>query len=104
MHRFMLFLGMGTALIAANACAPPILGPVAAAAARNDADAVRRLLAEGRSADERDDAYGFTALMEAARANAVEAMAVLLDAGANPNARDTRNRWTPLLHAIHKQQ
>src|SRR5205814_2473865 len=31
-------------------------------------------------------------------------MTVLLDAGANPNAHDANNRWTPLLHAIHKQR
>ena len=31
-------------------------------------------------------------------------MTVLLDAGADPNARDARHRWTPLLHTIHRQQ
>jgi Ankyrin repeats (many copies) len=39
--------------------------------------------------------------MWAARAGAIEAMTALLDAGADANARDRRNHWTPLLHAIH---
>ena len=74
-RRAMLFLGMGASLIASHACA----------------------------ADERDQ-DGLTPLMWAARFGAVDAMAVLLDAGADPNGRDARNRWTPLLHAIHRQQ
>ena len=104
MHRFALFLGMGTALVAANACGRGAVGPVAAAATRDDTDEVRRLIREGHPADERDPRFGITALMDAARVGAVNAMAVLLDAGANPNARDDNTRWTPLLHAIHKQQ
>jgi ankyrin repeat protein len=40
--------------------------------------------------------------MWAARAGALDAMAALIDAGADVNARDdANNRWTPLLHAIH---
>jgi ankyrin repeat protein len=30
-------------------------------------------------------------------------MAILLDAGADLNARDTHNRWTALMHAVHKR-
>jgi uncharacterized protein len=101
MRRFMLVLGMGYSMIAA-ACGPTPSQPLAAAAAANAADAVRRLLAQGRSADDADDSH-LTPLMWAARYDAVAAMTVLLDAGANPNARDGRNRWTPLLHAIHRQ-
>jgi hypothetical protein len=103
MRRFMLALGMGYSMIASAACGPSPSQPLAAAAVANAADAVRRLLAQGRSADDSDESQ-LTALMWAARFDAVDAMAVLLDAGANPNARDTRNRWTPLLHAIHRQQ
>lgn len=103
MHRFMLFLGLGTALIAAGACAEPPPTPLGAAALENDADAIRRLLADGHAPDEAGE-YGITPLMWAARAGAVRAMTALLDAGADVNARDTNNRWTPLLHAIHKQR
>src|SRR5438034_1745148 len=41
--------------------------------------------------------------MWAARSDAIEAMTALLDGGADPNARDLRNGWTPLLHAIHRR-
>ena len=103
MHRFMLFVGMGTALIASNACVARALRPLAAAAASNDGTAVRRLLSEGIAADDHDES-GWTALMWAARTGAIDAASALLDAGANPNAHEMNNRWTPLLHAIHKQR
>jgi ankyrin repeat protein len=103
MHRFMLLVGMGYALLAAPGCADAPMVPLALVAARNAVDTVRQLLAEGHQPDERD-ADGLTPLMWAARNGAVEAMTALLDAGADPNARDTRNGWTPLLHAIHTQR
>ncbi len=56
LHRFMLLVGMGMGVIASNACAAGPNLPLA-----------------------------------------------LLDAGADPDARDNRNGWTPLMHAIHKQ-
>src|SRR5580700_11350939 len=103
MHRVMLLLGMATALLATAACANGPSLPLAIVAARNAADTLRRLLAESAVPDERDD-QGLTALMWAARSGAVDAMTVLLDAGADPNARDRSNGWTPLLHAVHKRQ
>ena len=103
MRRFMLLAGLGIALAAADACAagPPLL--LAVAAARNAADTVRQLLENGHAVDQRDR-RGMTALMAAARTGATDAMAALLDAGADPNARDDANGWTPLMHAIHKRQ
>lgn len=99
---FLLFVGMALALAATDACGgPPLL--LAFAAARNAADTVRQLLDEGYAVDERDG-RGLTALMSAARAGATEAMAALLDAGANPNLHDHANGWTALMHAIHKRQ
>ena len=75
--------------------------PLGAAAAADRVDEVRRMLAGGESVDQYGPG-GTTALIDAARSNAVGAMAVLLDAGADPNRRDTRStRWTPLIHAIH---
>ena len=72
-----------------------------AAAAANRPDEVRRLLASGESVDQYGPG-GTTPLIDAARANAVDPMAVLLDAGADPNRRDARStRWTALMHAIH---
>ena len=91
-----------TGLVAADACSagPPVL--LALVAARNAAATVRQLIEEGHEVDGRD-ARGATPLMAAARTSAVEAMIALLDAGADPNARDGFNHWTPLMHAIHKQ-
>ena len=101
MRRFMLAVGMGYALIAANACRAHPGTPLTAAAAANDADAVRRLLATGHRPDEGGDAW--TALVWAARENAIAAMTALLDGGADVDRRDRNNQWTPLLHAIHRQ-
>ena len=95
----MLLLGMGTALLAGGACHAVPGTPLTAAAAANDVLAIRRLLARGHAADESGDAW--TALMWAARHDAVDAMAALLDAGASVDARDRRNGWTALQHAIH---
>jgi len=42
--------------------------------------------------------------MIAARRGALAAMNALFDAGADPNRRDRRFDWTPLMHAVHKGQ
>lgn len=47
---------------------------------------------------------GVTPLMAAARTGNLADMRRLLDAGADPNARDITNGWTALFHAIHKNQ
>jgi ankyrin repeat protein len=101
MHRLMLHLGIGMSMVAASCNAEPTL-PLAAAAARNAADLVRTLL-KSHDPDQRE-AGGLTPLMWAARAGAVDAMKILLDSGADPDARDLVTAWTPLLHAIHKRQ
>jgi ankyrin repeat protein len=103
MRPFMLLVGMGTSLLASAACGAPPQGPLASAAVTNAAEAVRRLLAAGHSPDESGE-DGITPLMWAARYGAVQSMTVLLDAGADANARDNNNHWTPLLHAIHTQR
>jgi ankyrin repeat protein len=101
MSRFMLLVGMGTALIAAGGCQEKPGTPLAAAAARNDVEELRRLLTAGHVADDPDDAL--TPLIWAARAGAIEAMTTLLDAGADVDARGrSTSQWTPLQHAIHR--
>jgi ankyrin repeat protein len=91
---------LATSMVGCLGAAP---SPLGAAAAANRVDEVRRLLAGGESAD-RFGPGGTTPLIDAARTNALAAMAVLLDAGADPNRRDARStRWTPLMHAIHTQ-
>jgi ankyrin repeat protein len=47
----------------------------------------------------------FTALADAAREGDVDTMQRILATGVSPNVTDTEgNQWTPLLHAIHKNQ
>src|SRR5207245_4755765 len=62
-----------------------------------------RLRTGGHKRDQ-PDGGATTALIWPARSGAVEAMTALIDAGANVNHRDSRHRWTVLLHAIHTQQ
>jgi hypothetical protein len=102
MPRFTLLFGAALAAIAGGCAAAPE-APLAIVAARNAVDLVQRLLLERHDPNEHD-AAGLTPLMWAARAGAADAMTALLDGGADPNARDRRNGWTALFHAIHKQQ
>ena len=105
MHRLMLLLGLGAALLAAGACAQGPDTPLTQAAARNDVAALRRLLDGGHSADEGGDSW--TPLIWAARSGSVDAMNVLLDAGADVDRPGpTGDDWdaTPLQHAILGRQ
>ena len=101
MRHLMLLLGMGSALLATAVCRAIPSTPLSTAAAANDADAVRRLIADGHRPD---DDSPWTALMWAARRGSVEAITVLLDAGAAIDRHDGRNGWTALQHAIHTRQ
>lgn len=67
------------------------------AAAHNDADTLRRLIATGVSVDAKDG-DGRTALLAATHSNAIEAAQVLIEAGANVNAKD-RIEDSPYLYA-----
>ncbi len=76
--------------------------PLTIAAAEDRADDVRALLLRGIAVDA-TDRYGWTALMWAARTGSLETMKVLIDGGADVDARDHWiNGWTPMMHAIHK--
>jgi ankyrin repeat protein len=99
MHRALLLIGMGTALVSA-ACRPKPVDGLSRAAAENDIAGIRRLLAAGHPPDE-PASPDVTPLMWAARFGALDAMTALLDAGADLSARGGANRWTPLQHAIH---
>jgi ankyrin repeat protein len=105
MHRFMLLLWLGAALLAASACAQRPETPLTQAAARNDVAALRQLLANGHKADEGGDAW--TALIWASRSGSIEAINLLLDSGADVNLPgSTGDNWdaTPLQHAILQRQ
>ena len=101
-ERCAALLGMGAAILAAG-CADTPGTPLAVAAARNNADEIRRLLAEGQTPNERAGAW--TPLIWAARSGALSAVATLLDAGAEIDRPDrASSQWTPLQHAIHRQE
>src|SRR5580765_4055451 len=104
-HRFMLLLGLGAALLGASACAQRPETPLTQAAARNDVAALRQLLAGGHTADEGGDSW--TALIWASRSGSIEAINLLLDSGADVNRPgSTGDDWdaTPLQHAILQRQ
>ena len=105
MHRFMILPGLGAALLAAGACAQRPGTPLAQAALRNDVAALRQLLDDGHEADERGDSW--TPLIWASRSGSLEAINLLLDAGADVNLPgSTGDNWdaTPLQHAILQRQ
>jgi ankyrin repeat protein len=98
-------LALVAALLASGACAHGPDTPLSQAAARNDVTALRRLLDQGQQADEAGDSW--TALIWAARSGSVDAINVLLDAGADVNlAKSSGDDWdaTPLQHAILARQ
>jgi ankyrin repeat protein len=105
MHRFMILLGLGAALLAAGACVPRPQTPLTQAASRNDAAAVRRLLDDGHKPDEGGDSW--TALIWASRTGSLDVIKLLLDSGADMNLPGpTGDNWdaTPLQHAILERQ
>jgi len=105
MHRFPILLGLGAALLFAGACAQRPETPLTQAAARNDVVALRQLLHDGHTADEGGDAW--TALIWASRSGSLDAITLLLDAGADVNRPGpTGDDWdaTPLQHAILQRQ
>lgn len=99
-HTSLLPIALGSVLVLA-ACRLEPSTPLTSAAHRGDAAQVKALLAT-TSADTAADAW--TPLIWAARAGRVEVMTLLLDAGADPNRRDSRHGWTPLMHAQHVKQ
>lgn len=105
MQRVTLLLALGAALLAAGACAQRPETLLTQAAVRNDAATLRQLLGDGHRADEGDDSW--TALIWASRSGSIEAINLLLDAGADVNRPgSTGDNWdaTPLQHAILQRQ
>jgi hypothetical protein len=83
--------------------------PLAAPAARRDARELRTLLVSAAPSGSRSLQSGWSArfppLHVAARTGDAQAVQVLLDGGAGIEELDSGpNGWTPLLHAIHKDQ
>jgi ankyrin repeat protein len=74
------------------------LPPLAKAAAEGDVEKMRELIANGADVDE-NIRYGITALMLSAELHNVDAVKVLLDAGADVNRQDNDVRETALIIA-----
>jgi hypothetical protein len=71
---------------------------LARAAVEGDVEAVKRLAIPAGKQEIQD------ALIAASRAGAPAAIPALVAAGADPNGRSGVNHWSPLQHAIHKNQ
>ena len=105
MFRFLLLVGIAAVVPATGGCSQRPATPLTQAAVRNDAAALRQLLDNGHKADEGGDSW--TALIWASRSGSVDAINVLLDAGADVNLPgSTGDNWdaTPLQHAILERQ
>ncbi len=100
-YRHLLLPASITTVLLLTACRAAPSTPLESAAFRGDVAAVKALL-ETQSADTAADSW--TPLIWAARAGRVDVMTLLLDAGADPNRRDSRHGWTPLMHAQHVKQ
>lgn len=85
------------------ACAHRPAPSIFLAAERGDVATLRTLLLGGAGPNQRD-ARGLTALILAARAGSVASVRLLLTYRADPNLRGGVNNWTPLMHAVHKDQ
>jgi ankyrin repeat protein len=84
-------------------CGPDPHEPMAVAAGEGNLPKVQQLLAQGGKPDVTDT--GITPLMTASRRGDLATMTALIDAGADLNRQDRWvNGWTPMLHALHKQQ
>jgi len=77
--------------------------PLGRAAGKGDLAAMTTLLDHGADANA-TGAYGMTPLASAARKGQVAAIDLLLARGADPHRGCGVNGWTPLLHALHKNQ
>lgn len=77
--------------------------PLGRAAGGGDLAAMTAILDEGADPNA-IGAHGMTPLAAAARNGRVEAIELLLARGADPHRGCGVNGWTPLLHALHKDQ
>jgi len=77
--------------------------PLGRAAAQGDLGAMTALLDQGADPNALGG-HGLTPLASAARSGRVDAIELLLGRGADPHRGCGVNGWTPLLHALHKNQ
>jgi hypothetical protein len=77
--------------------------PLTRAAAEGDVAGLRAALAGGATVNGRESG-GLAPIHWAARRGQVDALAALIGAGADLNLEGGGNGWTPLQHAVHKNQ
>ncbi len=77
--------------------------PLGRAASAGDTGTMTALLDQGADPNA-PGAHGITPLATAARTGRLEAIELLLAHGADPHKGSGVNGWTPLLHALHKNQ
>lgn len=103
MQRFILGLGLGTALLAAGACGKqPADSPLIQAARTGSLDTIKRLLDSGADVNRpgpTGDGWDATPLQHAILARQPGAVRLLLDRGADPNRGGSPNAPAPLLLA-----
>ena len=105
MRRFPVFILHLLAALSMTACVRPEPDtPLTIAVEKGDLERVRALLVQGAAPDT-PDRHGLTALIRASRHGNPDIVRALLDAGASPDQNDDYvNGWTPMMHAIHKDQ
>jgi ankyrin repeat protein len=103
MHRFMLLLGFGAALLLADACdKQPSDSPLIQAARTGSLDTIKRLLDSGADVNQpgpTGDDWDATPLQHAILARQSGAVRLLLDRGADPNRAASPKSPAPLLLA-----
>ena len=102
MHRFVLLLGLGTALLAAGACDEQRYCPLIQASRTGSLDAINRLLDSGADVNvpgPTGDDWDATPLQDAILARQPGAVRLLLERGADPNHGAGPKSVAPLLLA-----
>ena len=101
MRSLLLCLFLAAANIAAGAQSASLNDDLLAAARKSDAAAVKSLLARGADVNAKSP-YGATPLFFACDRGSAEVVKILLDAGADPNIRDTFYKATPSIWAVQR--
>lgn len=102
-QRIHTLIVLGLDLLLAVGCYVPSDAPLTKAAGSGDTARVASLIVAGADVNETND-RGLTPLIAAARGGHIETIGALLKLGADPDRRGGVNDWTPLMHAIHKDQ
>jgi ankyrin repeat protein len=106
MRRMMTGAAVAAALTLTGCGMPAADTPLTKAAQSGDITAAKALLAQGTDPDARDS-FGMTPLVRAARRGDAGMVDLLLAGHADPNVPDairSREGWSPLLNAVHKNQ